>query len=218
MLRTTTTQDLEADSQLVCRFIQSGAQRRGLFIDCGSNLGQGFDQFSQHYSSAHFDYLLIEPNPFCVQALHKMYESFEGNLRILPEAAGTSFGEVKFYGLKESGNLFSEGGSILADHNSECYTPSEADVLTVNQFRFSNLIFVERQKYDVLIVKMDIEGAEYSVLEDLLESNLHKAICILYIEFHSSYMKAPENALFKEKERSLIRRLVEDKVVVRRWH
>ena len=218
MITIASNKDLETDSRLTCSLIEAGVHKRGLLIDCGSNLGQGFDQFSQHYPPTHFDYLLVEPNPFCVRILLQKYRGFEGKIRILSEAAGTSFGEVKFYGLQESGNLFSEGGSIVSDHNRKSYKASDSDALTVKQFRFANLLLVERPKYDVVIVKMDIEGAEYSVLEDLIQSDLHKCIGIIYVEFHSVYMKSPENAIFKEKEGHLIRRLVEDGVVVRLWH
>jgi hypothetical protein len=42
-----------------------------LLIDCLSNLGQGFYYLKKFYSLDKFDYILIEPNPFCVEKLSK---------------------------------------------------------------------------------------------------------------------------------------------------
>ena len=36
-----------------------------LFVDVGSNLGQGFNFFKQYFITKNYDYLLIEPNPYC---------------------------------------------------------------------------------------------------------------------------------------------------------
>lgn len=45
--------------------------RRGLFLDCGSNIGQGFEYFRQHFTADHFDYELFEPNPNCLPYLER---------------------------------------------------------------------------------------------------------------------------------------------------
>ena len=45
--------------------------KKGLFIDCGSNLGQGFTFFEQYFPLKTFDYILVEPNPFCKEELIK---------------------------------------------------------------------------------------------------------------------------------------------------
>ena len=45
--------------------------KKGLFIDCGSNLGQGFTFFEQYFPLKIFDYILVEPNPFCEEELIK---------------------------------------------------------------------------------------------------------------------------------------------------
>ena len=46
--------------------------KKGLFIDCGSNLGQGFSFFEQYFPLKTFDYILVEPNPFCKEELIKI--------------------------------------------------------------------------------------------------------------------------------------------------
>jgi len=48
-----------------------------LLIDCGYNLGQGFDYLKKFYPLDKFYYILIEPNPFCVEKLSKKVKEFK---------------------------------------------------------------------------------------------------------------------------------------------
>lgn len=48
----------------------SGHSEKRLFIDMGSNLGQGFQYFSKFYNPNLFDFLLIEANPNCIDQLN----------------------------------------------------------------------------------------------------------------------------------------------------
>ena len=52
------------------QIIKSG--KTFLFIDCGSNLGQGFKFFRKYFTLDIFDYILIEPNPNCIKELKKL--------------------------------------------------------------------------------------------------------------------------------------------------
>lgn len=57
------------DAQAVKAKLAAGNSQKGLFIDCGSNLGQGFTFFKKYYPLDSFDYMLIEPNPYCLPHL-----------------------------------------------------------------------------------------------------------------------------------------------------
>ena len=208
---------IQQDALLSSEKLKSGSHQRGIFIDCGSNLGQGFKFFRQYYTPDLYDYVLVEPNPFCVEVLTAACKELDGNMRIIAEAAGASVGETKFFGLHEANNVLSVGGSTLKLHNSKCYTVQESKAIDVKLFRFATLISEERPKYGSIVVKMDIEGAEYDVLDDLINSNTHKLIDVLYVEFHSKYMTEPDGSLYRQKEAQLLEKLVADGVHVRLW-
>src|SRR5262249_16291623 len=56
---------------------------RGLFIDCGSNIGQGFSYFERRFPLKHFDFILIEPNPFCCDKLRSLIARRGGNIELI---------------------------------------------------------------------------------------------------------------------------------------
>jgi hypothetical protein len=111
------------DAQRCIRKVKaSGEKARGLFIDCGSNVGQGFSYFRTYFPPEYFDYILVEPNPYCVGRLKTLASTLQANVRIIDAAAGTRTGEAKLYGLTEDERgKVSQGGSILKDHNSIYY-------------------------------------------------------------------------------------------------
>ena len=46
-------------ARILTKLDAAGPGARGLFIDCGSNLGQGFKQFVRHFPLRRFNYILI---------------------------------------------------------------------------------------------------------------------------------------------------------------
>lgn len=51
-------------------------------------------------------------------------------------------------------------------------------------------VFLEKYKDDTILLKMDIEGAEFPVLEHLIKTGADKYINKLYVEMHPN--KVPE--------------------------
>ena len=72
--------------------------------------------------------------------------------------------------------------------------------------------------YDVIIVKMDIEGAENDLLETLIERDCLKYIDTLYVEFHSSFLKESIRRSEKLRETRIIKHLKANKIHFRNWH
>ena len=100
--------------------------KKGLFIDCGSNLGQGFTFFEQYFPLKIFDYILVEPNPFCEEELIKKInqKKQEGSINLITKAASSSEETTKFFGLVEGNRgKVTEAASILKDHASSWYSP-----------------------------------------------------------------------------------------------
>jgi hypothetical protein len=64
---------------------------------------------------------------------------------------------------------------------------------------------------------MDVEGAEYDILEDILESGAHRELFATYIEFHSLYMKQLERAAKRILEEKIKRSLESANVIFREW-
>lgn len=178
------------------------SRNKGLFLDLGSNVGQGFEFFRQRFSSKYFDYELFEPNPNCLPYLYKIKEALpDHRILIHNEAVGLEDGFMTFYGLSESeGGKLSQGGSILKEHNSSWYESKQATTIRVPSINFSDLLLEKSKHYNLIVIKMDIESAEYDVLEDLLKKGLFSNIYAIFCEFHSQYMAPEQRAVYQQKE------------------
>jgi len=87
-------------------------------------------------------------------------------------------GSSTFFG-KRNMNYLQSKGNILQKNIDFSY---KEQVATIN---FSSFILEEIPKNSEIIVKMDIEGAEFRVMNSLISSGAIKRISKLYIEWHS---------------------------------
>jgi len=161
--------------------------KRGLFLDLGSNIGQGYSYFSKHYTLAYFDYELYEPNPNCTKEL-KIIESTNDNVVIHQVAISSKNEDITMYGICEdqkNGAYQSRGASISVHHNTAFNNANDKTEIVVRAVDFSALLASKANSYDIIIVKMDIEGAEYDVLEKIIADGTVNHITSFYIEFHS---------------------------------
>ena len=182
--------------------------QRGLFLDCGSNIGQGFEFFRQYYPNDLFDYILFEPNPYCFDVLSRKYGALsEDGVQLRNVAVGVDDGEVDFYGLEiEKGGIYSVGGTVLQEHNSKVYkTPSTAS-LRVSSMNFSKLLsdILQKNEYAAVILKLDIEGGEYPILDSLISNDLIFKLESIYVEFHSKSMSSEFSSDYRNREKAFL--------------
>lgn len=190
-----------------------------LFVDGGANLGQGFKWFSSFFNSPNVVFHLFEPNPNCQIILNGLIAETSKRIKLFDTGISTFDGEVKFYGLSENeGGALSEGGSIKSDHNSGWYKASEEDAITVKVIDFDRYLREQKQVFDKIVVKMDIEGAEIDVLEKLIETGAIEYISVLYVEFHSQFQTEPQRSETRNREENIVRKLKQHGVKVRIWH
>jgi FkbM family methyltransferase len=196
---------------------QPSNSKKGLFIDGGSNLGQGYTYFKKYFPIEKFDALLIEPNPNCMKVVQDKFKDIE-NIDFIQKAIWTKEDKLNFFGLVEDdrGNT-STGGSVVESHASSWYASDKEQALEVDAFSFSNLLKEKSQKYDTIIVKMDIESAEYEVLKDLIEKDSITCIDHLFVEFHSQYFDDSERSTYQQTEKDLIETIESKGVGLTLW-
>lgn len=191
-----------------------------LFIDLGSNLGQGYKWFKQYYNDSKIKFELFEPNPYCCDELLKLPDIRSGNVSINNCGVGTNTGIFNLYGLNSSeGGKFAQGGSIIKEHNSKIYDLLVDNAIQVNVIDFSDYLKNISCKYQKIIVKMDIEGAEVDLLEHLIKEKTIGCISILYVEFHSQYQTSIQSKITKARELKILKSLYKrNDLKVRIWH
>jgi FkbM family methyltransferase len=199
----------------------SKVKQKGLFIDCGSNIGQSFEFFQKFYQIKNFDYILFEPNPHCFHVLKEKYENNKSYcVEIREQAVGIENKKLNFYGIHENfGGKYSLGGTVNPEHNSNQKNYSVDHGIIVNSVNFSELLsdVILPKKYSFLILKLDIEGSEYDVLESLIHNNQIKVFTIIFVEFHSKYMKPDLAKKYKKREKLILKSIRKSGVKVVKW-
>lgn len=207
---------LRQDARRAADLLKAAPGRRGLFIDCGSNLGQGFAYFKTRFPADRFDYILVEPNPYCVAHLRASAATSKG-IEIIAAAASSRDGEAILYGVTEGADRTSQGGSIVTAHPSAWEREAIPAPVSVRTFSLGQLIASRHQAYSVIAMKMDIEGAEYDVLEDLVHTGAHRYLHAVYVEFHSRYIRGAEKRAYQRREAVIRKRYAADGVPLRLW-
>lgn len=162
-------------------------------IDCGANVGK----FTVVMARTGARVYAFEPNPAAYAALAEATRAFE-NVTPVHAAVTAEPGAVKLYLHKwdeEDPVHWSTGSSIMKSKRNvreDRYTEVEGVQLS----RFIRNLEVDR----VRLLKMDIEGAEVAVLNQLLDEGLHEAIDLAFVEVHDRQIRdlaAPTRALRK---------------------
>ena len=147
-------------------------------LDCGSNIGMSALFFAWQCPQAQI--VCFEPNP---QALAFLRENIEQNalkrVRIEPVALGKEDGEASFY--VEPVVVASTGASLT-------HKPGQKQV-AVSVRRLSAYIGSQ-----VDYLKLDVEGAEREVIEDLQKSGILGRVRALCIECHKGDTSAQDVA------------------------
>lgn len=149
------------------------------FIDCGANEGQSLTRFTEKWADWK-DYTIacFEPDPRAYPILLKKAERLQStNIMCYEAAVWIEEGTIDLYQSRE-GNF---GSSLLADKKTGSMSK---DPIKVECIDLSNFILSTCIGSAEVILKMDIEGAEYFVLDHLISTQAINLITTLYIEFH----------------------------------
>ena len=183
-----------------------------LFLDIGSNLGQGFDHFKNIYSDS-FDYYLYEPNPHCVNVLYQKYEHLT-NVHIFNLAVSNKNTITNFY----FQNDFSQGGSIILNHNDIFYSHSTVQNIPVATVNISYILNRLSPQYTNIVMKIDAESSEYDILDSLISSNQIFKFSKIYCEFHTQYMKPETKPSFQSRENNILNFIHLNNIPFTLWH
>ena len=151
-----------------------------VLLDCGANKGQSYEWFMKNRDdSGEYEIHCFEP-----------VSSFSKNLSQLPmtyhkEAVWIEDGTIDFY--DKTAEYIGRLSSTLYKHKTD--NAGQGTRTTVSCIDFSKFIKDNFKLLDYIIVKMDIEGAEYKVIEKMLEDKTFEYIDEFYIEFHGGKIK-----------------------------
>jgi FkbM family methyltransferase len=159
-----------------------------IFIDCGTHRFEGFSQFrDKHNIYGSWKSYCFEADPHTYASSKEIYENLKSsglNIDHRNLAISSVNGEVRF----NSSETESQGSNILEappqwdfawDHGFN-YRKEE---IVVECFDFSEFLNDVVSDSDFVVVKMNIEGAEFDVIESIINTGAYK----LLNEFHCWY-------------------------------
>jgi FkbM family methyltransferase len=177
---------------------------RKIFLDCGGHKGAVIGKFKRTtFWEDDFEIFSFEAHPSFAS---KYQEEVIENETYLNKAVWIEDGEIQFFVGKQFGG---KGCSIFS--NKKTGRLDKENPITVESIDFSKWVTDNFDKDDHIILGMDIEGAEYEVLEKMLVDGSIDYINIACIEFHRKKISIP-----KVKHNNLIARLKE-KVEMRKF-
>ena len=163
-------------------------------IDCGANVGK----FTRVMAATGARVYAFEPNPVAFAELQNNTADLP-NVTLRPAATTTTPGTVRLYMHKRAQQdplLHSVSSSLLA--NKSNIDPDHG--IDVEAVVLSD--FIDSLSAPIALLKMDVEGAEVGLLNQLLDRGLHTRIKLGFVEVHDRRVKA-----LKEPTQSLRERL-----------
>ena len=152
---------------------------RRIFIDGGANRGQSRSAFLRQWpNSEEFDIHMFEPDSNLFRNLSVSLSS-DKKTTVHNEAVWVRDGEISFYRKfpgSEANTIFKEKAENQKWRNIE-----EVRVRCVD---ISRWLKENTKQDDYIILKIDIEGAEYEVIEHLHVNGAFDRIDILFLEMH----------------------------------
>jgi FkbM family methyltransferase len=150
-----------------------------ILIDCGASNGSAIKELDKKYGM--FDKIYaIEPNPENIRQIN----SDNSKLVKLEAAISTAYGNVKLY-LSEQYD-----GSTLYPNKLSGRINCD-NFVEVKAIDFSDWLAQNVNPDDYVVCKMDVEGAEFDVLEHLLQTKKMALIDVLLVEWHPSRFPNP---------------------------
>ncbi len=177
--------------------------KKNVFIDCGTNLGQGLLEFHMMFNmlnSPEWEIHSFEANPdinLSFPVVHNLsYHKKavwikETTIGFMMARRGQPYDDPMGWGNSSpAGELTRLGNHLqIEEIDNPNITEALEKVVQVPAIDFSEYLKLFRaNKYKNIVVKMDVEGAEYKIIRHLLEKKTAKLIHTLFIETHHHIM------------------------------
>lgn len=157
-----------------------------VYIDCGANLGQGFERLKSRINFIDYKVFMFDILPSACNFLKNQY----------PEAMIYNQGVWNCNTIRvvkqenaiiENVSKVGHESNILQDKHamSDSGLKSQWENYELNCIDFSEFLVKNFKQTDNILLKIDIEGAEYEVFDRLIETKTLNFIKQVHVEWHS---------------------------------
>ena len=152
---------------------------RNIYIDLGANNGLTVRDFRL----GHPDFIIFafEPTPRLAANLRADFADAAGDIHVMEYAAWITDGVLDFY----LGDVSDQSSTILTGKKApKEWTVDYTSSISVPSIDFDRWLRETTTETDTIVVKMDVEGAEYRLLRRLIETGAIRRIKDLRVEWH----------------------------------
>ena len=193
-----------------------------IFVDCGFNAGEMLERFVNALPDFRFYGFEINYQYFAESAaeLQKRHPNILGlNFSAVSDHDGTA--SFRIAGQKK-GVLRGEATTILPDFHEDEFTQEDSCEVPAIDFSLWLKEMVARHteaegSKPFVVVKMDIEGAEYAVLEKLVHCGTIALISELMVEFHTQQFDQNQRPHYAQREAGIRDELSRFPVQILSW-
>ena len=182
--------------------------RRHVFLDCGGNDGCSIRRFIGDFDhKGRFEMVTFEPNDLYA----KCYSDLPRH-RLIPAAVHDREGFQNFFLDREDGDGSTFFRNKLTRENGGFGTLDTVNPVRVRTIDFSRWLRENTSVFDYIILKLDVEGAEYDILEKMIRDRTISRINHLFIEWHWEKVGIP-----RDRHQRLLRALRRRRVPIFDW-
>ena len=182
--------------------------RRHVFVDCGGYDGCSIRRFIKDFDREdRFEMITFEPNDLyatCYSDLPKH--------RLIQAAVHDRDRFQNFFLDQEDGDGSTLFGNKLTRGNGGFGTLDTANPVKVRTIDLARWLRENTSAFDYIILKLDVEGAEYDILEKMIRDRIIGRINHLFVEWHWSKVGVPH-----DRHRTLVRALRRKRVPIFEW-
>lgn len=178
------------------------------FVDCGGNNGSSVRMFRKDFDfHSRFYITSFEPNP-------RFFDCYSNFLRhkLVRAAVDNRDGHRQFFLDPDDGDGSTFFENKLTQENGGYGVIDVDRPVNVQTVNLSRWIDENIDQKDYLVLKLDVEGAEYDILEQMIADATIRKVRQLFIEWHYEKVSVPA-----ERHHKVRKALVELKIPVRLW-
>jgi FkbM family methyltransferase len=193
-----------------------------IFVDCGFNACEMLERFVKALPDFQFYGFEVNSQYFAERAveLQKRYPNILGlNFSAVSDHDGTASFHIAG---QKKGVLRAEATTILPDfHEDQFIQEGPYEVPAIDFSRWLTEMVARHTEADgskpFVVVKMDIEGAEYAVLEELVHYGSIALISELMVEFHTQQFDQNQRPHYARREADIREELSHSPVQILSW-
>ena len=188
---------------------------RKIIIDCGFNQGIVADRLLRDLPD--FSLTGFEIQQDIKEFSHKIKTKYpDRNIDVIYAAISDHDGEISYFEPEKWGKNFKGGTTTV--NNKESMSVNYTDPKTAPCIDFSMWLKTNVQDEDFVFIKMDIEGAEYDVIDHLMKTGAIDLIDILAVEWHANKFPEPQKSRYLEIEENIKSYANNSRISVLDWY